>query len=197
MQNPYTAPSVVNDTPQRPNSESGLWRDKGLLVVRLESPRFPNRCLKTDQPCDVRTTIRLNYVPKKTLWVLAGGVIGHAIAKMFFGRTFLLELPISQNLLDEHDSLRRKGTKLVVYSVLGFSFGVVGFVLAMAAGVNETLAMCILLPFLLLPPIAIAAAVYYTIRQKPVVGVVKLDTSFAWISGVNISYLTGLPSWAG
>ncbi len=197
MQNPYSTPNVVDDGPLRPISDSGLWRDKEFLVVRIESPRFPNRCIKTDQPCDTRTSIRLDYVPKKTLWILAGGVIGHAIAKTLLGRSFSLEMPISRNLIDDHSSIRGKATKLVVCSMLIFLLGVVGFVFAMASGVNETLAMCILAPILLLPFFAMGGAVYYTIRQKPLVGVVNLDSSFAWISGVSSSFLASLPSWTG
>ena len=92
--------------------------------------------------------------------------------------------------------MRRKAVKLVFYSMVLAFVGVVAFVFAMAAGVNDTLAMCILTPFLMLPFFAVGTAVYYSIRQKPLVKVFTLDPSFAWLSGVNSSYLAGLPSWS-
>lgn len=195
MQNPYSPPNSVNDTPQRPSSESGLWRDKEHLVVRLDSPVFPDRCIKTDQPCNSRTAFPLTYIPKSKLWLFGAGLIGFWIAKSLFGKSFILELPISQHFIDERKSSRKKSIRFVILSMVVTFLAVVAFIFAMISGVNDTIAMCILTPFLLLPWIAMGTAVYSSIRHKPLVKVITIDPSFAWLAGVNNSYLASLPSW--
>ena len=195
MDNPYSPP-IEHRGEEHSQSALGLWRDRNHLVVQLTDHQFPNRCLKSAEPCATRTSICLDYVPLKTLWVMAAGVVGYRLGKRLFGHSFTLNVPISRDIQSISGLMQRKAAKAVGYSMISLFIGIGMYFLTSAAGASETVTTAVvLLPIVVVVVLMGIAGIFFTIRQNSLVGVSKFDTTYAWISGVHESYLANLPTW--
>ncbi len=196
-ENPYQSPV----TPPRASypdegSPDGLWRDGKLLVVRNQNPRFPSRCVKTNEPCTgPPTRVKLTWLENETMWVLLLGVIGHTIAMASQGKKVWVDLPLSQAWLARRRRSAFIGWGLLAGGITSLILGTVGYVAAMASGISDD-SVAWLLFFILLGPLAALVGLFWlVIFHQPPVTAKEITGGLAWIKGVHPAFLESLPEW--
>ncbi|NLS91402.1 MAG: hypothetical protein GXX96_04355 [Planctomycetaceae bacterium] len=123
---------------QAETGTDGLWRDGKLLVMRNQSPRFPQRCIKTNLPyAGPPTRLKLTWLENETLWVLLVGAIGRAAVMATDGKKIWVDLPISHAWLAKRRRSAIVGWGLLLGGIASFILAVVGYVAATVSGINE------------------------------------------------------------
>jgi len=195
--NPYQSPQTIADpSADVPDNRDGLWREGKLLVVRVENPRFPPKCIKTNQHFDGSPTrTELEWVPGHTLWLGMFGLIGHMIAKAMYGKKVTLMLPVSNEFRAGQRKTAVIGWLMIGGGIAGAILATVGYVFAMAAQVEESAAQVIMLAVFLSPLIALAGVIYLFVKHRPLVVVRKIDGAHAWLDKIDAEFLDTLPDW--
>ncbi len=194
-ENPYQSPvSYPTQFSAGQTASDGLWRDGKLLVMRNQNPRFPPRCVKTNQPCTgPPTRIKLTWLENDTMWVLLLGVLGRAFVMVTQGKKIWVELPLSQGWLAGRRRAGFIGWGLVGGGVAALIAGIIACA-SSANGNAEPPIGCLILLFGGLLA-ALVGLFWLVIFQQPPITAKEITNGLAWIKGVHPDFLQSLPEW--
>jgi hypothetical protein len=189
------------------DSPHGLWRDEDLLVIARQSNRFEARCIKTNSTNDV-SWHEISSDPGSALvsgFAITMGMLHspRGLAKVVRNletakqRQVFLAIPLSAQWYSEWNRTSRKGRLLIFGGIGCFIGSTVAYMGCMAAGVPESIAGILLIPFALAIPVAIAGLIYMMASHKPIFTVKKATPDHLWIRGASMEFLASLPSWTG
>ncbi len=188
-ENPYqvnVADLVVAPLELSP-ADVGLFRQGNLLVVHQQA-KFPDRCIKSNEP----TTRRLRHVLHwhlPILYILMIAPIVYVIVALFVGKKAEFYVPLSERFI-----LRRRSNILVAVVLL-----LVGFV-AFGAGItminsSEPNTFVFAGSLMLLGPGLWLVASFWGIYGCRLISAKYIDDRFAKIAGVCPQFLANLPEW--
>ncbi len=195
--NPYQSPESLIPSAQPLDGDSdGLWRDGKLLVMRNQNPRFPARCVKTNEPCSgPLTRMKLSWLPNQTMWVLLFGAIGHSVAMATQGKKIWVELPLSDVWLAKRRRATVIGWSLLLGGIGCLVLGTVGYVALTVSTGNEASTTWIMFVILGGPIVAIVGVFWLVIFQQPALKAHEITDGLAWIKDVHPAFLESLPEW--
>ncbi len=195
--NPYQSPESPGGLPASHDPTSdGLWRHGKLLVMRNQNPRFPPRCVKTNEPCSgPPTRFKLAWVENGTMWALMFGAIGHSVAMASQGKKLSVDLPLSDTWLARKRRSTMIGWGLLLGGIGSFVLAVVCYVVALLSGASEGSVLWLMFFILGGPLAAIAGIIWMAIFQQPPVKAHEITDGLAWIKGVHPDFLASLPEW--
>lgn len=186
-------------------SPVGLWRDDQLLVVSRRDHKFPRRCIKSDSSADVSwhtissdpgSAVVSGFAITMGMLSSPRGLYESARAlSAMQDRQVSLAVPLSAQWYSRWRRTSRIGWTLILGGILCFIATTIGYVLSMAAGVSETVANLILIPFAIAIPAAIVGLIYLTASHKPIFSLQKVTPDYIWIRGASPHLLAELPLW--
>ena len=197
-ENPYLSPQSEDAPTRVDDDEDGVWRDGDLLVVRMRKFRFAPRCVKTNQPhTGDPTSVDLEWIPNRWVWALLFGAVGLGIARSIYGKKSTIRLPVSHDWLGAQTQSAGTGWSMIFGGILVFVASVIGYVVAMASGVDEDSLAWVMIILLVAPLVSIAGVVYLVVRNKPLATVRKMTEDYAWLGGISPDYLATLRAGLG
>ncbi len=173
-------------SPSTVGSAVGAWRDGKRIVVRLDCPRLPARCVKTN------TMVAANeFVTKKLYWVhplvylsILISILITLILALALRKKLILGIPLSA---EGRAQIRTNA----ILAVAGFLAGVALIVWPIAAGADRLLW---LMPFGFA---AVIAALIFGNFKATALRVTRMRDGKAWIAGANPEFLASLPRFNG
>jgi hypothetical protein len=126
LPSPYALPS------QQDGLTQGLWRDGKKMVMDIHNRRFPQRCVKTNEPYDgIDREIEVSYITGGTKSFVLSGLSLIAIllaspgttTRVMFSRNTIEELrmcfPIQKEWLRKHERRRTYGFNTLIITLGG------------------------------------------------------------------------------
>lgn len=160
---------------------SGVWRDKGKLVVSQGAP-LPNRCIKCNAPANgPKLKKKLSWHHPALYILVIVGLLIYLIVAMFVRKSITLNL----GLCEEHRAKHRRNV-LVTWALI--LLGITGFPLTI---ITEDI------NFMLAGIFLIFAGIIFGVVGVRLVSPSMINDKFAWLNGVNKDYLDDLPPWPG
>ncbi len=185
--NPYAPPEDDRrDSPRGgrwEDSGTGLWQDRGLLVVD-NGAELPPRCIVCNAPSTGTLRRKLSWHPAGWYLLVLFNLLVYAIVAMIIRKTATIHV----GLCDRHRSRRRMWIAIA-------------WTMAISA---------IAIPFALVPlgddavfgaaavgMLVLIAAALIGLYGARVVYAKKMDAARAWVAGACSDYLADLPHWDG
>lgn len=182
--NPYQSPlaAQVVDGLQIHDSE-GLWR-KGKILVMRRNAQLPNRCVKSNQPTDLRLQRNLQWHHPMIALTILIGLLVYIILAVILTKKATIHIGLS----DEWFAKRRQAILIGWVTALGsIALGVIGIVMV------DQVPACgwlILVGF-----ITFFVGIIYGAVCARMVSPSRIDDEYVWLKGVCPEYLAELPDW--
>lgn len=182
--NPYQSPQAPSMPPVMSSTlqpmKGGLWREGNLLVMHKEAT-LPDRCVKSNQPCQRRLRRNLSWHhPAISLSILAGVLIYIILAAILTKKA-----TIQIGLSDEWFSRRRRRIATAWVIVLaGLAMVVLGF-----SAQNYSVSPLLVFGGFISPLIGL---IFGTLTAR-MVAPKRITDQYVWIKGVHPDFLAELP----
>ncbi len=183
--NPYAAPdsSFEDVATTLFASEGRLWR-KGKLLVMERDAVLPNRCVKSNEPCEGRLKRVLRWHQPAIYLVILANILIYVIVATIVSHRATIHIGLSE----EWRGKRRRNI------AIGWLTALAGIGLLFSMGfADETV-----LPFLLVSGIvALVGGVLFGMYGSQMVTAKRIDRTHIWLRGVHPDFLASLPEWHG
>jgi hypothetical protein len=187
-ENPYQVTIAQFDAPDEPPPiGGGLFRDGNLLVVYRKA-RFPDRCIKSNEP----TTRRLRRVLSwhlPVLYLLMIVPVFYVTVALFVGKKAELHVPLSDRFI-----ARRRSNSLFVVFLLLVGFVAFGCGITMISS-SEPQTFVVAGSLMLVGPSLWLIASLWGIIGCRVISAKYIDDRFSKVAGVCPQFLENLPEW--
>ena len=171
--NPFQAPEAAN-----PYEIKGqIWRSGKKLVMNQFS-QLPNRCIKCNQPEDVRLTRKLAWHHPAFALLILCGVIVYLIVALIIQKKAVIEI----GLCNEHNGARKMAK--------GIAWGLVILGIGSCTGGLEGNTDTLTITGLLL----VLTSVIFGLRAR-VVTPAKITDDMLWLKGTDESFLQNFPEY--
>jgi hypothetical protein len=183
--NPYAAPdsSYEDVAATLMGSEGRLWRQGKLLVMERDAA-LPDRCVKSNEPCEGRLKRLLRWHHPAIYLVILANILIYAIVASLVSHRATIHIGLS----DEWQRRRRRNI------AIGWLTALVGIGLMCSLGFADETA----LPFLLISGIVLVfGGLLFGMYGSRMVSPKKIDRTHIWLRGVHPDFLASLPEWHG
>lgn len=208
------AKKAAPPAPRKAPKPTGIWRDRGLLVVSKGTVQYPKRCVKTNTSEDVSLhTIDVSkmgnarLVTGVTVAATAAAVVSQGAggpgggsfdaARNVAGASTQMPIPFSDKWMKQH-KFRRLMSQLVAYGGIAALFlGVIGYVVALGSFRGESLVSTAILCLIGLLCIVVFAGLFsLLVVNQPPLRLRKQTDKHVWIKGVCREFLEPLPEFS-
>jgi hypothetical protein len=175
-------------------ASNGLWADREHLVAAAGA-RFPNVCVKTNEPTDNRVQTNFSWCPPWVIVLLfVCNLLIYIIVAAIMTRKIRLEYSLQPRLLKKRYIHIAIGVGILLSSFLFFVLA--GVALGSAEGGEPSIAGLV---FMIIGCIALPAGAIYASVVGRAMAPVYIDSNkqHAWLKGVHPDFLATLPLWDG
>jgi hypothetical protein len=178
---PTTSDSHATSSADYRYSGTGVYCDRGTLVLSRSKYQLPAICLKTGEPTDGTFPIQTKMLGQGqgAAIAIAGGAIGYAIARSLFGTEFDLKIPLKQDWVNPDAPTAAKMKRSWGVVAIGFALILLGIGLSL---VSEA--------FIVLCAIGMIVGIVglfvggYKSSRKPY-SITSFNDKFIWLDGVD------------
>lgn len=173
-------------SPTTVGSAISAWRDGNRIVVPIDNPRLPARCVKTNAMVAAN-----DFVTKKLYWEqplvylsILISILITLILVLALRKKLVLEIPLSAEG-------RAKIRTNAVLSIVGFLAGVALIIWPIAAS-NDALLWLIAVGV-----VAVIGSLVFGSRKATALRVTRMRDGKAWVAGASPEFLASLPPFNG
>lgn len=178
------------------SEESGLWAHEDRLVVRVGRIRPPCLCIKTAEPYEGPATIvRLEWLPRRVMWLLLLGAIGERIAKSLFAKSVLVALPVSQDWMRARKKKAIIGWAIVAAGIATLLAGPIIYIATLSPDNLKSSPMWIFYPIGAGVVTAILGGLFLLRCHKPIAKVHRVADDLIWLDQIHPGFLKAVPQW--
>jgi hypothetical protein len=175
-------------------ASNGMWADREHLVAAA-SARFPNVCVKTNEPTDNRVHANLSWCPPWVIILLfVCNALIYLIVAAIMTRRIRIEYGLQQRLVTKRYIHVAIGLGMCLLSILFFTFG--GASMGNAEGGDPgVFGVVLLLTALIMLPVGLLYALFVGRAVAPVY--IDSNKEHVWLKGAHPDFLATLPPWDG
>ncbi len=175
-------------------ASNGLWADREHLVAAAGA-RFPNVCVKTNEPTDNRVQANFSWCPPWVIILLfVCNALIYLIVAAIMTRRLRLEYGLQQRLVKKRYIHIAIGVGMCLLSILFLTFGGVSAGNA-EGGDPSVFGLVLLLTALIMLPVGLLYAMFVGRAVAPVY--IDSNKEHVWLKGVHPDFLATLPLWDG
>ncbi|MFO1066140.1 MAG: hypothetical protein U0892_19950 [Pirellulales bacterium] len=192
--NPYAVSYVPYDETLEPqfdsSSEFGIYRSEKLLVVHA-SVVLPSRCIKTNEPTEIRVRRNFYWHHPAVFLLIIAGVLAYVIAAIVTRKQAVLDIPIS---LAQRGRWRRNLVILWMLVIASFAIMIGG--VTMTDSNDETVGPAIIISCVS-GVICFLSSLVFGTTACSLMTVKKIDGDWIWLRGAGPAFLNSFPTWQG
>ncbi len=173
-------------SPATIGTATAVWRDGKRIVVPIDNPRLPGRCVKTNAmvAANQYTTKKLYWVHPAVYLSILVSLLITIILCLALRKKLTLEIPLSA-------AGRAKIRTNAVLAVVGFLVGVALIIWPIAAGAEG------LFWLMAVGLVTVLASLIFGNIKATALRVTRLRDGKAWIAGAGPEFLASLPPYEG